>query len=648
MTKHPEPRRGTYRSVSAAALALISLSTAQAASLYSLEPTVVVSTRTPLGMDRITASVDSIHRQEIERAQDRWLTDTISRSPGMILWSNGGIGNISSLSIRGTESNHSSIFIDGRRLSPAFGNEYDIGSLSPANASSVEIQRGPSSVQYGSSNIGGVIDTRLLSGLGLNGSEGAVRAQAGSNDYRRSGFNYTAGNELLGLSLSTSHTSTDNERENDAYQQSGLTSRFDYLINKNLQLELIATGFTNKKQLPGFGATPTPFDTQDTSNWLVSPGMRYLSDELSVHLFYSRCERNSDTFELNPAFDAMWNYLGDFPISNRIEVLSDEVNLQVDYSLPDHSLLSLGAVYRNDDILNTNINTFNPLDPPVAYDESFQQLGLYAQVLWMLSEDAELRMGLRHDSYSDYEDELTGNLILVHHLGKNTSLHAKVATSIAPPSAVDLAYDSDTSTPLRAESCRSYEFGARQQLLRGDLELSAVVFRNEIDDLLSYDPGTFDTFNIEEATIEGVEIAANYQATDKIELSLGYTYLRAASERLDDPRTGGFIADPASDVPLARRPRHLVQAGAYWRATPKLTIGLQAIAQFKREDINPDTYLQESAEDFMVFRLLSEHKLSESWSITGRIENLLDEQYASAAGYPALGRALYVGAKMKF
>ena len=651
MKQHPKPQRGQHCGAVVLATVLFAPSPARAvSSIPSLDPTVVVSTRTPLGMDRITASVDAITMEEIGHAQDRSLIETIGRTPGMVLWANGARGNISSLSIRGTESNHTSLFLDGRRMSPGFGNQYDLGFLTPTNADRVEIQRGSSSVQYGSSNIGGVIDTRLRSGLGLSESEGSLMTELGSNDYLYSGFDYRAGSNSIGFSLSTNYLTTDNERANDAYEQFGFTSRFDYQLNKNLFLELVATGYDNEKELPGVNASPTPFDNQDTTSWLISPGIRYVDKKLSVHLFYSRAERSSDIFEINTAFNPSppFGPIGDFPIDNHIQIISDEVNLQADYSLTGESMFSMGVVFRNDDVINTNINTFSPLDPPVPYSESFQQVGIYTQLLWMLDDDTELRIGLRHDNYSDYDNETTGNIVFVHQLNENAQFHAKVATSYAPPSPVDLAYDSDTSTALHAETSLCYEVGIQQALMGDRLQLSGVLFRNEIEDLLSFEPGTFDTFNVEEATTEGLELSASYQATDELELSLGYTYLRAVSDRLNDPRTGGFVADPANNVHLARRPRHLVQVGALWEPQQDFLLGLQAVAQLNREDINPTSFLQEEAEDFIVWRLVGNWQINESWSTHARIENLFDEEYSSARGYPALGRTAYIGAKLTF
>lgn len=659
MTLTPAPHGGTLHG---SALTLIALTATLSGTLCAaitttgdepspsagtLDPTVVVSTRTPLSLERVSPSVSWIPAEGIEAWQDQTLTDTLRRQPGMILWDNGSIGSASSLSIRGNESNHNSYFIDGRRLNPGFGNDYDLGFLGSLNAGSVEIQRGPSSVQYGSSNIGGVIDTRLRSGLDLTEPEGSVFVEGGSNDFRQASFQSRLGNESIGFSLSTLALSTDNERPHDAFESASLSSRLDYRINDLLQLELVALGFDNEKELPGSALRPSPFDTQDTRNWLLSPGIRYLSDELSVHLFYSRSERRSDNFRITAGFDPMFVYVGDFPLLNHIETISDEINLQIDWSLPGNSLLTLGTVWRNDLIDNSN-TSFNSLGPVTPYHESFQQLGLFAQLLWMLGEDTELRAGLRHDDYSDYDNEITGNLMLIHHFrDSGTSLFAKAATAYAPPSPVDLAYDSIPTTPLNAERSRSYELGVDQELIDDALSASVVVFHNEIDDLLSYEPLTFDTFNIEEATTQGIEAALRWQASEQWQLGLAYTYLRAVSDRLDDPRTAAF-GDPAKDVPLARRPRHLVQFDATYEFHEDFLLGLQAVGQFKREDIDSATIVQGEAEDFVVLRLVGSWQITEDWTLTGRIENLLDESYSSSADYPALGRTVYVGAKMEF
>jgi len=108
------------------------------------------------------------------------------------------------------------------------------------------------------------------------------------------------------------------------------------------------------------------------------------------------------------------------------------------------------------------------------------------------------------------------------------------------------------------------------------------------------------------------------------------------------------VADPADNVPLARRPEHLLQLGAYYDFTDSFSAGVQAMGQFEREDIDPVSFLQVPAEDFFMVRLVANWAIDESWTVYGRVENLLDEDYASSAGYPALGRAGYLGLKYSF
>lgn len=616
-----------------------------------LAPYVVVTTRTPLGLDRVSPSVDYISAEELELWQARDLVDVLDKSPGMVMIESGGVGSQASLFTRGTESNHTAFFLDGRRLSTGFGNQYDLENLSIGNLNNVQIQRGASSVNYGSSGIGGVVDAQMQSALDVASPAGSIEGEFGSNGYRRGAFTASVAGEQIGISLSGSTVSTDNERNNDAYASESLTSRVDYEINDAWSMELITQYTETDKELPNSVVSPTLDDEQHTENWLISPGIRYATDTFSVHFFYSHSQTETELDQVKSAFEPFpsYAYIGDFPVSNTIKVEADELNLQADYSVSEDLLVSAGLTYRHDEASNTNLNTFNPLDPAVPYDETFEQFGVYAHALWILG-DLEIRGGLRSDRYTDFDNELTGSFEVVYNLeDANASVFAKVATSYAPPGAADLAYDYDASTALNAEESVSFELGFRQSILSDDLTYSIILFRNEIDDLLSFDPYTYDTFNVSEAITEGVEFSIEYAATEKLSLGLGYTYLIAESDRLDDPRTGyPSPVDPADGVPLARRPKHLLQLSVDYQFTEALHGAVQAVGHFDREDIDPVSYLQVEAEDYFVTRLVLDWSVNEQLTLFGRVENLLDESYAPAAGFPALGRVGYIGARWTF
>lgn len=622
---------------------------------------VVVSTKTPLSLDRVSPSVNYVSEEEFEFWQDRDLVDTLNRQTGMTVVTSGGIGAQTSLFTRGTESNHTAFFIDGRRVNVGFGNQYSLEYLNLGNLSSVQIQRGASSVLYGSSGIGGVVDMRTKTGLDQSDVTGSVSAELGSNDYRRGAFATIYGSDSFGFSVAGSALSTDNERDNDEFESEFVNGRFDYRLTDALGLELIALYSDSEKELPNSVFSPKPDDVQDTEVWMLSPGIRYATDELSAHFFYARSESEAALDQVNEAFSPAFPYpsLGFFPISNEIEVVSDEVNLQIDYSINDSTLVSFGGVYRLDEASNSNLTTFSPLDPPSPFSQDFEQAGVYAQVISMFG-DFEVRAGVRYDDYSEFDDQVTGNLEVIYNLDSlNAAIFSKAATSYAPPGADQIAFDtnqffSDASTKLEPEESTSFEIGWRQSLLDDTLTYSVLFFHNDIEQLIDFvfDPNTFnsDAINVEEATTEGVEFQLQYTGIEDLEFSLGYTYLTAVADYQDNPRTEFVFGSPdaAQDIRLARRARHMLQASAVYQFTDTLAGGVQALGHFDREDIDPTTFVLVNADDYIVVNLVADWKLNEAWSLYARVENLLDEEYSPAAGFPALGRAGYIGARFEF
>ena len=612
---------------------------AEAGASEELVPYVVVATRTPLGLDRVSPSVSYIGSDEIEFWQDRSLKDVLSREAGMVVVSSGAKGAQTSLFTRGTNSDHTAFFVDGRRLNTGFGNQYNLERLSVSNLGSVQIQKGASSVNYGSSGIGGVVDLRSLSAFDLAESTSSLGGEFGSHDYIAGSASTAFIQDRLGVTVSGTAMDTDNDRDNDHYRSQTVSSRVDYLLTDELSLEFVGQYDDTEKELPGSISAPTPDDEQDSEDWLISPGIRYATDELTVHLFYSRSESDIDLHEVNEAFAPGFAWppisLGFFPVSNRIKVESDEVNLQADYTVTDDVLVTTGIVYRNDKVRNSNLITYNPLDTPVPYDEQFEQVGVFGQALWILG-DLELRGGVRYDDYSDFDDQVTGSLESIYQLSDwDLSIFAKVASSYAPPSPVDMAYDLNPNSSLNPEESNSYEIGFRHDLLDGDLKYSLVLFRNEIDQLLGYDQNTYYTYNVDSATTEGVEFSSGYSITEKLDIATSYTYLTAT--------------DDDEDKRLVRRPRHMLQLSANYRFTDALNAGVQGVGYFDREDIEESfPYGQIDADDYFVVNLVADWKLTDQFTVFARAENLLDESYEPANGYPALGATGYVGARYNF
>lgn len=557
----------------------------------TLPPYVVVATRTPLGLNRVSPSVSLISEAEMAFWQDRSVTDALRREPGMPIIPSGTGGSLTSLFTRGTNSNHTAFLLDGRRLNPGFSNQFGIDVLSTSNLSSIEIQRGASSLNYGSNGIGGSVALRSRSGLDVSAPELGIETEIGSNESYRSAFDLAFSEGALGFSAEGSWSRTENERANDGFEKQSVTTRVDYRLVKDLSFELIAQYLNGEKEVPGSTASPSAEQVNETIAWLLSPGLRYATDAVSVHFFYSRS--GHELVDIQPGE------------RNSIELDSDELDLQLDYTLTESALLTFGAVYRRDKASDNNVAFFGPAIP---FNETYAQVGGFAQLVWQPLSAAELRGGLRYDDYSEFGDEWTWSSEAIYNFSEiGLSLFVKYATSFVPPRTSDIAFDSDPITDPGPETSESYEFGVRQELREGKLVAEAVFFRNNIEDLITFnftDVGFsgFDIANINEAMTEGVELSVQYGPTDKLDLGLGYTYLTAVDEQ--------------SDERLLRRPRHTLQLSAGYQFTESIRAGIFGTGYFDREDLQiASPFARIDHEDSFVVDLVVNWKINQHWSL---------------------------------
>ena len=164
----------------------LSLSGTLFATVYQLPDYVVTPTRFDQKPEDLSPSVSYFSSDALAKAQYVNLKDALNQVPGIFLVSNGGMGTVTSLFSRGSESNHTTLLINGRRLPSGFSGQYDLGQLSLVNASSVEMVRGDVSALYGGGSIAGTVNIRT--DQARYGTLQKIRAELGRNDFNHTEY----------------------------------------------------------------------------------------------------------------------------------------------------------------------------------------------------------------------------------------------------------------------------------------------------------------------------------------------------------------------------------------------------------------------------------------------------------------------------
>jgi len=146
-------------SIAIALAALLSASSLSlAADISPGEILIVTATRTPIPLSDATVPVTVITREDIELSLASDLSELLRFEAGIDIGRNGGPGQATSIFLRGTESNHTLVLIDGVRMNPSTIGGAAIQNIAPEVIERIEIVKGARSALFGTDAIGGVIN----------------------------------------------------------------------------------------------------------------------------------------------------------------------------------------------------------------------------------------------------------------------------------------------------------------------------------------------------------------------------------------------------------------------------------------------------------------------------------------------------------
>ena len=586
----------------AAVLAVVSGS-AMAADTERLAPITVTANRLPQTADEALTSVTVIGREQIEALQAGSLVDILRLQTGVDAVQSGGLGGNASVYLRGTESGHVLVLVNGVRASSATGGAFAWQHLDPAQIERIEIVRGPRASLYGSDAIGGVIQifTRQSEGPSVyvgGGSFNTRKLVAGYGGGDKVRFNIEGSMvESDGFDATTPDNFSHNP-DDDGYQNRSVSAGLSLPLGARTRLEF--NGWLSDGELE--------YDQgrQDTENNTLSAVLRHDLGERWQHQL--RLGRSEDRIEDVSAFPAT------------ITTERTSLDWQNDLSISDEQLLTLGVSYVEDKGKNIDDGAGS-----TVFDETTDNLGVFANWLGGFG-DNDLQLSARHDDHSEFGSHTTGQIAAGRKFGPANRIWLSYGTAFKAPTLNQLYhpgfFGSFAGNPdLDPERSRTVELGFRHHAPGSRRSIEAALFKTRVDDLIAFVGPNSSAININEADIEGFELSY----MDAIG-AWGWQ----ANLTLQRARDG-------DGEPLLRRPDEKLALIGNHRFAGGGLVQAELSWVGERPDRGGDL------DAYTLVNLTASVPLTRGLSLEGRVGNLTDENYQLLAGYETAGRNYFVG-----
>jgi vitamin B12 transporter len=591
-----------------------------------LEPLVTTATRTPAAPQTIGSAVDAISFDSLARRQLSTLSEALGGIAGAPHFSSGGPGAVSSMFLRGSNSNQTLFLVDGLRLNdPNIDYQMFLGGACVSTCDNLEVAHGPQSTLYGGEAVGGVISLRAQRGHGAPTESASI--EAGSFGTVQGGLTAQGERGAWGYSFSTRGGHTDNERANNSFDSATTSLRLDRTISERVAVGGTLRWFHGEYADPGDRYTEDPNNKEREDNVLgtLFADVKF-SDAWNAHVMLGGQDRRfvSDNPLPNPPY-------GTDPektvVTNRRAVL----DWQNTFTGIERHRITAGLTAEANRTRNTGFGDINKKEGLLAF---------FAQDEFSPVDNVYLTAGLRNDDYDTFGHATTGRVTAAWlTVQRRVKLRGSYGTAFRSPSFLDLYGKSAFyvgNPDLRAERAKGWDAGVDFYLPENRGTLSATWFDTRFHDLINYDftafPGT--VVNIDRALTRGLELSAKTTLTAQTEARVTYTYLEAR--------------DLGAETRLLRRPRHSFSADLWQAFGDRFSAGTGITFVADRRDVDAQTFDYITAEDYTVVRVYADYKVTESLHVKARIENLLNEKYEEVNGYPALGVGAYGSVTWKF
>ncbi|THB75102.1 MAG: TonB-dependent receptor [Gammaproteobacteria bacterium] len=575
-------------------LSILSISTISNAAETKLDDVVVTATRTAISADESIVPVVVITADDIKKSPANDIPTLLSGTAGINVGRSGGLGGQTSIFVRGTESNHLLVLIDGVRAGSLSIGATAIEHIPLELVERIELIKGNRSSLYGSDAIGGVL--QIFTKKGADDGSGfhpSVLISTGSNETHKMSFAVSGGMDGFSMSMTgaflhsggydvTLDSNPNNNPDDDSYSNDSVSLNIGKLWDNGIKLDLLYMDSDANVEFDGW------YYESDVDNSLSS-----------LKLFAPLGDKVDLTFQVAESKDELVSY--DSFGSSENKSRRRQQTLQVDYSPTDELQLSLGLERQQD-----KLNSTNYADQKIKNKSSYIQ-GIYeVGIVGVLA-------GFRNDDYGVYGDENTWNIGASFDITESIKLTANSGTGFKVPTFNDLFWPGGGNPELLPEKSKNYEIGVGYDVQLIQIQLN--IYKTEVEDLIAGWPST----NINKAKISGEELIVKLPGNKIADFVIELSHVDAT--------------DDATGDQLLKRP---VRSG---KISAAKTIGAFDIALTAFGYSSSLDWGGTEAAGYGVFGGVINYELNKHVDFTLRAENLFDKKYSSVYGYSSPGRS---------
>lgn len=570
-----------------------------------LSPVIVTATRSAQTADETLASVTVITRTDIERSQSQDLYEVLRHHAGIDLARNGGTGTATSLFMRGTNSNHTLILIDGVRAASATNGRFSFHTLDASLIERIEIVRGPRASLYGSDALGGVIQIFTRSSRGAHasvtsGSFATHEITAGYGGGGKIKYNLNVNAKETGGFSATNPANFSFDPDKDGLQSKSINLSVDIPVMQKMNISMRGWASNNETEYD-IGESETDktvanltVNYDHSNNWKQSLAIARSTEELLD----------------NGAF-----------VSSDIQSERHSVDWLHDVIIGTDHQLTAGLNYYEDDARNFD-EGFNSL----VFDETIDNSAAFVNWQSQISRH-RIQAGARYDKHSNFGSKSTGQIAWGTDIGK-VQVRASYGTAFKAPTLNELFHPGfgglfAGNPDLQPETSNTVEIGALHNFAKNH-SMDVSLYNSDIDNLVSFTGTDFQAENVGKATVRGLEISYKLSKLNWL-IQHNITLQKTINED--------------SNTPLLRRADRKMSFSATRKSQNGGNVGTELILSSESLDFNG------LLDGYGVLNLFASYPLGKNLDIQWRIENLLDKKYETASGYNTTPASAFVTVK---